>query len=125
MYYLDLQRMMFLTCHGVLPEEKITPQEFMIDVRIGTKAILKAATTDNIEDALNYAEVFEVVKGVVMDRMFDLIEALAAAIGDEILQIFECCDNVRIKVTKMTPPIPEFNGTVACTYTNVRQEGNL
>jgi dihydroneopterin aldolase len=43
--------------HGVLETEKVTPQKFIVDVRIETDQVVTAANSDRIDDALNYVNV--------------------------------------------------------------------
>jgi len=116
MFYLNLNDMEFVTCHGVLVEEKKTPQKFMVDVRIETDQVVSAAQTDHITDALNYADVFEIVRGIMMDNCYDLIETIAKEISEAIAQAYPNCICVDTKVMKVNPPIEGFNGTVSCEY---------
>ena len=112
--------MKFVTCHGVLDAEKITPQEFTIDVKIATNAVEEAAKTDNINDALNYVTIFDLVYATMMDEQYDLIETIALTIAKKIVKNHEKAINAEVKVTKNNPPINGFTGTVSCIYTAFR-----
>ena len=116
MFYLNLNNMEFVTCHGVLPEEKVTPQKFIVDVKIETDKIVEAAKTDKIDNALNYVGVYETIKDIMMNRNYDLIETIAEKISLSIVNKFDCIISVDTKVTKVNPPIPGFTGTVSCEY---------
>jgi len=120
MSYINLNNMKFVTCHGVLDAEKITPQEFTIDVKIATNAVEEAAKTDNINDALNYVTIFDLVYATMMDEQYDLIETIALTIAKKIVKNHEKAINAEVKVTKNNPPINGFTGTVSCIYTAFR-----
>lgn len=117
MFYINLNQMEFMAKHGVLESEKITPQKFVVDVRIETDQVLESAKTDRIEDALNYVDVYEWVNRTMMQEQCDLIETLAMKISTSIVEKFESVISVDVKVTKVNPPIPGYSGTVSCEYT--------
>lgn len=116
MFYLNLNDMEFIACHGVLAEEKVTPQKFIIDVRIETDQIIAAAHTDHLDDALNYVGIYEIIKRIMMDEQYDLIETIAMKISTEIVEKYSSIISVDAKVTKEKPPIKDFTGTVSCEY---------
>ena len=115
MFYLNLNDMKFMAKHGVLAEEKVTAQAFVVDVRIETDQIVTAATTDHINNALNYVGVYELVHDIMMNRQFDLIETIAATISQEIVEKYPVIA-ADVKVTKVHPPIEGYTGTVSCEY---------
>ena len=116
MFYLSLNNMEFEACHGVLPEEKETPQKFIIDVRIETDQIVTAASTDNIDDALNYVGVFETVQDIMMNHQWNLIETIAMKICTALVEKYEMVICVDARVTKVNPPIEGFTGNIMCEY---------
>lgn len=122
MFYLNLNDMEFITCHGVLTEEKKTPQKFMVDLRIENDQVISAAHTDHIDDALNYADVYQVVRQVMMDNNYDLIETIAKEIGEAVVKAYPSCICIETKVTKVNPPIEGFVGTVSCEYVTFGRE---
>jgi len=109
--------MEFMTCHGVLAEEKITPQKFIVDVRIETDQIIEAANTDSIDHALNYVGVYEFIQEVMMKQQYNLIEAIAMKIATGIVDKYDSVISVDATITKVNPPIEGFTGTVSCEYT--------
>jgi len=109
--------MEFMACHGVLPEEKITPQKFVVDVRIETDQIIEAARTDRIEDALNYVGAYDLIKNIMMNEQYELIETIAMKIATILVKNYPSIISVDVKVTKSTPPIEGFTGAVSCEYT--------
>ena len=59
-----LQGMRFFGYHGVLPEERAMGQWLEIDVEIWGD-LSKAAESDNVEDTLNYQQVYRDIKAIV------------------------------------------------------------
>ena len=71
--------------HGVHPHEKEDGQEFVFDVEL---AVGDRGSSDRLEDAVDYREVARTVQEVSDGRSFDLLEALATAVADELLHRF-------------------------------------
>lgn len=122
MFYINLTGVEFMAKHGVLASEKITPQKFIIDVRIETDQIIEAANTDNIDHALNYVGVYELIQDIMMNQQYDLIETIAMKIATGIVDAYESVISVDTKVTKVNPPIEGYTGMVSCEYTTFGNE---
>jgi dihydroneopterin aldolase len=84
--------------HGVRDHERETPQLFEIDVEL-ERDLGPAGRADDLAETIDYSAVDEVVRRIVGERSFRLIEALAEAIGAEILAGFPA-DAVTIRVRK-------------------------
>jgi 7,8-dihydroneopterin aldolase/epimerase/oxygenase len=82
--------------HGVEDEERERGQVFLYDLRL---EVSDSAESDRLEDTVDYVEVAEVVKGVSEARTFNLLEALAAAVADALIERFPV-DRVRVRVRK-------------------------
>ncbi len=93
----------FEACHGVLPEEKVTPQRFVIDLELH-KELKEAGLSDNLTATVNYDEVYQVVKKVVTGNSYALIEALAENIALQVLEIF-MVEEVKVTVYKPQAPV--------------------
>jgi len=85
--------------HGVLEEERRDGQEFLYDIRMD---VGEAGVSDRIEDAVDYREVADCVREVSASRDFNLIEALASAVADALVERFPL-GSVRVRVTKTSP----------------------
>lgn len=59
--YILLEELHFHAFHGVMPQESKVGGDFLLSLRLGYD-ISKAMQTDRVEDTLNYAEVYAVVK---------------------------------------------------------------
>jgi dihydroneopterin aldolase len=83
--------------HGALEEERTTGQRFIFDVRL--VAHDAGVRSDQLIDTVDYTEVVERIRAISDGRRFNLIEALAAAIADDLLQRFPV-SAVRVRVRK-------------------------
>jgi dihydroneopterin aldolase len=88
--------------HGVMEEERVLGQRFVIDVDIFLKKPVNMQ--DSLAETVNYAEVYQVVRHCVVDQRYQLIETLAEKIALEITNGF-CCSGVRVEVHKPNAPV--------------------
>ena len=79
-----LSNMAFRARHGVAAWEKVDAQRFEVDVELVVD-VQRAALDDDLTQTVDYADVYEVTRQVVESTTFNLIEALAEAIAQEIL----------------------------------------
>ena len=93
-----LDGMVFQGTHGVYPEEQKTPQRFEVDVELALN-LQPAGLSDNLADTVDYARVFDRCRQIVESTRFNLIEALAEAIAQQILAEF-AADEVVVRVRK-------------------------
>ncbi len=90
--------------HGVLEAERCEGQMFSIDVRMVCRS--DAATrSDRLEDAVDYGAVSARVVELTAGTRHDLLERLAAAIADDLLDRF-AVTLVTVTVHKPWAPIP-------------------
>ncbi|MFC4767864.1 dihydroneopterin aldolase [Effusibacillus consociatus] len=99
-----LQAMEFYAFHGVLEEEARLGQKFRVDLEVTTD-LRRAGQTDDLNYTLDYALLYEIVKQTAQLERYNLIEAVAETIASRLLANFPQIRNVRVKVTKLTPPI--------------------
>ena len=88
---IKLQEMAFYGHHGVDSEENTLGQRFFIDVEMDLD-LSGAGESDNIEDSVNYAEVFSLVR-------------VAGKINEEILIRYSKVEEVATTVHKPSVPI--------------------
>lgn len=89
--------------HGVLPQEQLTGNDYIIDVRVGYD-ITRAAESDDVKDTLNYAELFATIKEEMM-KPSKLIEHVAGRIVKRLLNEHSGATSVRLSITKQNPPM--------------------
>ena len=90
--------------HGVLPEERVAGQDFVVDLELRLDLGV-AAATDPVAATVHYGELAEQVAAVVGGEPVDLIETLAQRIADVALA-HELVDRVTVTVHKPAAPIP-------------------
>lgn len=100
---IHLKGLEFFGYHGLLREEQALGQRFVVDADLFPKQWIKG--TDSINDTINYAEVYQVIKECVESKRYNLLESLAEEMASKILGLFPC-SKVRIEVHKPSAPIP-------------------
>jgi dihydroneopterin aldolase len=105
---------------GALPEEQILGQRFEVDVTLWLD-LSKVGESDRLEDTLDYGTVVKTVQEIVRTSKFALLERLATAIAQAILTPKTChttpVQQVRVRVSKLAAPIPDFTGRVTVELT--------
>ena len=95
---------------GALPEEQILGQWFEINLSLGLDLHI-AGNTDNLTDTLDYRTVIAQVTDLVHQSKYALVEKLASVIASNLLQ-FPLVQQVKVCLTKVSPPIPNFSGNI-------------
>ena len=93
--------------HGVHAHEKEDGQNFVFDVDL---AVGERGVSDRLEDAVDYRDVALAVQSVSDARSYDLLEALADAVADELLRRF-AAESVRVRVAKPAVKPGGLDGT--------------
>ncbi|MCR4440694.1 MAG: dihydroneopterin aldolase [Peptococcaceae bacterium] len=81
---LMLHGLRFYGCHGVYPEEKKHGQWFEVDVEVWGD-FSRAAADDDLQETLDYEQVFKIAKQVLEGESANIIEHLAYRIINELL----------------------------------------
>ncbi|MGK5594223.1 MAG: dihydroneopterin aldolase [Parachlamydiaceae bacterium] len=89
-----------VTCFvGVYPEEKLAKQELLIDLKLRTD-FSKSTQSDSLQDAIDYDKIAELCQETAALKHYHLIETLANAFAEGILQHFSV-DEVWVRVKKL------------------------
>ncbi|HLQ71329.1 MAG TPA: dihydroneopterin aldolase [Bacillota bacterium] len=107
-----LNNMQFYGFHGLFPEENKLGQRFHVDVVLFAD-LLQAGMSDDMDDSVDYGAIYETVKGVVEQKVYHLLEAVADAIANELLATYSLVNACTIRVKKPDPPIPGHYDSVA------------
>jgi dihydroneopterin aldolase len=94
-----LQGMRFYGYHGVNPEEQTLGQRFVVDLAVSAD-LREAGRSDDLSSTISYSAVFKVVRPIVEEQRFDLLEALAESVAAAILHDFELAEGVKVTVRK-------------------------
>ena len=90
--------------HGVLKEEQVLGQKFLISLVLYVDT-REAGLTDNLTTSIHYGEVCEIVTKIVQKHTFFLIERVAETLAEELLLQFPLLEKVEIQVKKPWAPI--------------------
>jgi dihydroneopterin aldolase len=101
--HIILQDMRFYAYHGVLPQERIVGGDYTVSVEVETD-VTAAIATDDVEQTLNYAALYEVVKREMLIPS-NLLEHVAARIGKAVMDNFPQVQALDLTVTKQNPPM--------------------
>lgn len=97
--------------HGVLKEETVLGQKFLISLALSLDTS-KAGKTDDLSYSVSYADVAHFVNQFLQEHTFKLIETAAELVAEEILMHFPVKE-VKVKVKKPWAPILLPMDTVA------------
>ena len=100
---IELEEMEFYAYHGCFREENVVGNRFLVNVAISTD-MARAMQTDEIEDALNYVKVYDLVR-TEMQQTSNLLEHVSARIIDSLYRHFSEIEWARVKISKMNPPM--------------------
>ena len=113
MITVEIRDLRLLGRHGVHAEERERGQDFLFDVEL---EVGERGTSDRLEDAVDYVEVARAVQEVSDARQYALLEALAAAVADELERRFSPA-RMRVRVRKPEVRPAGLEGTVGVTVT--------
>ena len=95
--------MRFYAHHGCFEQERAIGTHFRVDVVFETDTS-QAEVSDNIGDTVSYLDVYQVVKREMLIPS-NLLEHVARRIGEGIRIDFPSVTAVRVKVSKLNPPL--------------------
>lgn len=117
---LELEGMEFRACHGCLEREKIAGNDFVVDFR-GEVDMSAAAESDRLEDAVNYALIYDTV-AAEMAVPSDLLEHVAGRIVKALATRFPEFESFSVRVSKKRPPV---DGVVAWSRITLYSGGQM
>lgn len=98
-----LDEMRFYSYHGVLPQENIVGAEYRVSLNLETD-FSEAASTDNLNGTINYAEIYQAVKKE-MQTPVKLLEHLTYRISERLFREFPTIKSIEITIFKENPPM--------------------
>ena len=112
-FTIELSRLRFFAGHGMYEEEMKVGNEFEVDLAVSSEPIIPVI--HHIQETVNYAVLFEMVRAQ-MNRPRRLLETLAMEIVEEVHTKFPQTREINITITKLFPPIHNFEGKVCVKY---------
>jgi dihydroneopterin aldolase len=104
---------------GYLQEEQVLGQWFEVDLTLWLN-LAPSGESDDIADTLDYRSAIETVQQLVKTSKFALVEKLANAIADAILELAQV-QQVQVRLSKLAAPIPDFGGKITIDITRTHQ----
>ena len=101
--YIFLRGLRFHAFHGVMPQERQVGGDFILDIRVGYP-LERAMTSDEVQDTLNYASLYELV-AQEMGQPSKLLEHVAGRIVKAIGNAFPQVSSIDLTLTKQNPPM--------------------
>lgn len=114
---IELEEMKFWAFHGCLETERKKGNLFLVDFK-GEMDITKASESDHLEDTVNYARIYDIVKAQ-MEVPSDLLELVAGRIKRAITAEFPEFERFSVRVSKHNPPV---NGPVEWSRVTIKYE---
>ena len=108
---IQIENMEFYAFHGHFKEEQIVGNKFLVDLVIETDMDIPMKS-DSLKDAVNYQKAFEIFK-FQMEKKSHLLENIAGRIIDAIYDEMTGIGKVRVKVSKLNPPMGGKIGSVS------------
>ena len=107
MITVELRGLRLFGRHGIHAHEKENGQDFLFDVdlQVGERGV-----SDRLADAVDYRDVARTVQEVSDARSYNLLEALATAVADELLRRF-AAERVVVRVVKPAVKPGGLDGT--------------
>lgn len=103
MSFIDIENMEFYAFHGCFAEESTIGTNFSVDLQAELDTS-RAQQTDNIDDTVSYLDIYQTVKKE-MSKPSHLLEHVSERIASAVLDEFPMLERVRVKVTKLNPPL--------------------
>jgi len=113
---IELNGLRFFAHHGVYAQEEKAGTGFELSVVLEWSPPEEPIT--HLHQTVNYVEAYNIVKRVFGVRQ-PLLETCAEKITDELHAAFPVIEKVCVSIKKLTPPLPNFVGSLGVTYTRV------
>ena len=94
----------FYSYIGALPEEQVLGNRYIVNLT-ATYDATKAIASDDVADAVSYADLYDVIADKVGHSRDNLLEYVAGQILTEILDKYQLVDSCEITIQKAIPPI--------------------
>jgi len=109
MLTIQLQQLEFFAYHGMYESEKMNGNNFLVDAII---TINEEKQILYIDQTVDYVNVYDIISKR-MQIATPLLETIAQELISTIYAADKRIQSIEINIKKLTPPIPDFKGTVA------------
>lgn len=98
-----LHHVRFHARHGVLPQELIVGNDYVVDMQVDYD-FSRAMKSDDLNDTLNYATLYRILSEE-MQVPSQLLERVSGRIADRLFRTFPAIESLHLRITKENPPI--------------------
>lgn len=98
-----MRNLRFHAYHGVMEQERVTGNDYVVNLHV-RYSVEQAMLTDDVDDTLNYASVFELI-AQEMSVPSNLLERVAYRICDRLFRKYPQIEALDIDVLKLNPPM--------------------
>lgn len=115
MALISLENMEFFAYHGCFAEEQLIGTRFLVTLIIEAD-VADAAKDDDLHKTINYQAVYHLVKKE-MEEKSKLLEHVSLRILTSILEQFPQIKWLKVKISKMNPPVGGKTESVSVSLT--------
>ncbi|QHI71146.1 2-amino-4-hydroxy-6-hydroxymethyldihydropteridine diphosphokinase [Aminipila terrae] len=101
---INIKKLEVFAKHGVLPEENVLGQKFLISAVLYTDT-RPAGINDDLEKSINYALVCQFITKFMQENIFKLIEAAAEKLAEALLSEFNGLQKIEVEIEKPWAPV--------------------
>jgi len=99
-----IEEMEFYAFHGHYQEEQIVGNRFLVDLEMEAD-LSAAADSDNLDDAVNYQQAYQIIKNEMRRTKSNLLENIGKRILDALFTEMKSIKKATIRVRKLNPPM--------------------
>ena len=99
-----IEEMEFYAFHGHYQEEQIVGNRFLVDLEMEAD-LTEPADSDNLKDAVNYQQAYQIVKNEMRRTKSNLLENIGKRILDALYAEMEGIEKATIRIRKLNPPM--------------------
>ncbi len=112
---IELEEMSFYAYHGCFKEEQVVGNKFTVNIAFTTNCKV-AAASDHLSDAVNYVQIYNITKHEIAIKSH-LLEHVGARIVNAIVAEFPQISSLKVKISKLNPPVGGQMKQVSVTLT--------
>ncbi len=98
-----LEDMEFYAYHGCFDEEQVIGNRYVVNIEFDFDTE-ESERSDNLSKTINYQDVYSIISTQMQQKSY-LLEHIGRRIIDAVFQKFRIISFVKIKISKMNPPI--------------------
>ena len=99
-----IEEMEFYAFHGHYQEEQIVGNRFLVDLEMEAD-LTKPAGSDNLNDAVNYQQAYQIIKNEMRRTKSNLLENIGKRILDALYAEMDGIQKSTIRIRKLNPPM--------------------